>query len=192
MPRAFALALSLLVGLAACRSTTAPPKPDRAAVAATANADAIDADGSQGYASGASDAFRASLYLVGDPGRFVAAIRSANQAVQLPVVSRAARGQEIVAFISTQECAAGDDGLCDVVVDFELRDSSGELKAKQTDVGLWRDPPEPVPGTVLFGEAALTMTIAADARTGIWKLTARVTDRAASDTVTLRATLQVE
>ncbi|MDX2167178.1 MAG: hypothetical protein SF182_08950 [Deltaproteobacteria bacterium] len=183
MSRLAALVLCL-VGLAGCRGGAAPPQP--ASPPADAGADA------GGYATGTVDAFRASLFLAADPERFVAAVRAAGDAVELPVVSRAGRGEEIVAFVAVQDCSAGEDGLCDVVVDFELRDSSGELKAKQTDVGLWRDPPEPAPGAMLFGEAALTLTIAADARPGTWKLTARVTDRAAADTVTLRAALQVE
>jgi hypothetical protein len=166
-----------------CRSAATSPAPPPANAAEAAHG---------GFATGAAGNFHASLFLANDPDRFVAAVRAPGDAVELPVVSRAKRGQEIVAFVAVQDCAGGDDGLCDVVVDFELRDSSGELKAKQTDVGLWRDAPEPAPGAMLFGEAALTLTIAADARLGEWKLTARVSDRAASETVTLRAPLQVE
>lgn len=187
-----ALALGLGVLLAAAGAAMAAPDGAARQGAGAAGAPAGGAaDSEDGFAADIVGRLLANLFVVDDPDRFVAAIQRRGEAVKVDVAGTSARGREVVAFVAVADCAADREGLCDVRVDFEVRDPKGVLIAKQTDVALWQDRPAPVANQLLFGEAAMTIGIASDATLGRWKVTARVTDRVADDTVVLRTGLRV-
>jgi len=172
--RSLRFPLFALLALAACAS--APPRVRT---------------GDGPFASGASGEFSASLFLVADAAGFAAAVRAPGDPVELQVAHSAARGEQISAFVAVKGCGAAATGLCDVRVDFEVRDPAGTVIARESDVALWRDPPEPSPGDVLFGEAAATLALAPDARTGTWQISAVVRDVALGESVALRTVLDV-
>lgn len=147
--------------------------------------------GASGYAEGGSKEFSASLFLIDDIDQFFAAVQAPEDPVKIPVVSVASRGQEIAAFVAVSGCTANAADVCDVLVDFEIRDPKGTLVGKQVAAPLWREPPKPVPGKILFGEVSVTVRLGTDAVLGTWEVRAVIREEVAKESVDLRATFQV-
>jgi hypothetical protein len=171
--RAAALACAASLLLAAC----ATQAPRRGAAA--------------GFAEGASREFTASLFLVDDIDQFFAAVQAPEDPVRIPVVSVASRGQNVAAFVAVSGCSANAAAVCDVRVDFEIRDPQGALVGKEEAAPLWREPPRPVPGKVLFGEVSVTVRLGSDAALGTWEVRAVIREEVAKESVDLRATFLV-
>jgi hypothetical protein len=147
--------------------------------------------GAAGFAEGSNKEFSASLFLIDDIDEFFAAVQAPEDPVKIPVANVASRGQSIAAFVAVSGCSANAAAVCDVSVDFEIRDAKGTLVGKEDAAPLWRDPPQPVPGKVLFGEVSVTVQLGVDAPLGTWEVRAVIREEVRKESLELRATFQV-
>jgi len=147
--------------------------------------------GPPGFSAGRADTLNASLFLIDDVDRFLEAVRAPGDPVRVNTVDVVSRGRDVTAFVAISGCAPNPAGVCSVGMDFEVLDPSGHLVSKEEGVPLWRDPPKPAPGRILFGEVSMTVKVAHDAPLGSWKVDVVIRDNVNNQSVALRSGFEV-
>ncbi len=131
-------------------------------------------------------------FLITDrPEEFFRAWNKPSEGVRVDTTSKARRGIPIVGAVVFEGCAPDAAGLCDVVMDFELKDPRGALYHEQRGVEFWNAKPPPPEGRIELGTGYLAMVFEPDDPVGVYTATVTIRDRNSKTNVSASKELEL-
>jgi hypothetical protein len=100
------------------------------------------------------------------------------------------RGDTVMAFVIFFGCLEGQDGRCNVVVEYTIHDPEGSLYGRHSSA-LWVGKPSPSNGRLQLSEGNLGLKVEEDDPLGAYKITANISDRVSGNEILLYSDITV-